>query len=212
MNRPMIKLRNGAEKPETTVENRMVGYARVSTVAQNLDLQLRALRNAGVKDDDLFWDKISGATTKRVGFDRMKKHLVPGDTLVIYSLSRAGRSVRHLIDFNKWLLDEGVSLKSITEEIDTRSAMGKMIFHLLAAFAQFERDLTIERTRDGMAAKAARGFVAGRPGKLSPAKLKQLRKMVVTRKDLTLAQIGAKFGLKGATVSYHCPGGRQGIV
>jgi DNA invertase Pin-like site-specific DNA recombinase len=185
-------------------ENRLIGYARVSTQDQSLETQLQMLKAAGVQDDDLYTDQISGAKTSRRGLNLALKALREGDTLVIYSLSRIGRSVEHLIAINKRLLDEGVALKSLTEEIDTRTAAGKLLFHLLAMVAQFERDVTIERTRAGVKAHQAAGLPHGRPAKLNEKQRARIGQMLANPK-LTITAIAAKFGVSPATIKYHFP-------
>src|SRR3569832_1545750 len=107
---------------------RMVGYARVSTLDQRLDMQLKMLRDAGVSDGNLFVEKVSAQSGKRPQFALLKKFLQRGDTLVVYAISRLARNTKDLLDFNKWLLDEGVALKSLTEEVDTRTATGRLMF------------------------------------------------------------------------------------
>lgn len=190
--------------PEDDYEgpSELIGYARVSTMGQSLETQLQALKAAGVKDDNLYTDQISGAKTSRRGLNLAMKALRRGDTFVIYSLSRIGRSVSHLIDINERLLKEGVALKSLTEEIDTRTAAGKLVFHLLAIVAQFERDVTIERTRDGVKTHQAAGFPHGRPPKLSKAQLAKVEKLIGNPK-FTIVQIAKRFKVSPATIKYH---------
>lgn len=144
--------------------NRLVGYARVSTGEQELQLQLDALRKAGVGKNDIFTDKISGSKSTRPGLDECLKHLKPGDTLIVWRLDRLGRSVRHLIDVVEDLRQRGVGFKSICDgAIDTTTASGELIFHIFTALAQFERRLIQERTRAGLTAARARGRLGGRP-------------------------------------------------
>lgn len=180
----------------------LIGYARVSTMGQSLEAQLQALKLAGVKDDNLYTDQISGAKTSRRGLNLAMKALRRGDTFVIYSLSRIGRSVSHLIEINKRLLEEGVALKSLTEEIDTRTAAGKLVFHLLAIVAQFERDVTIERTKAGVKAHQAAGLPHGRPPKLSLAQREKIGKLLGDPK-WTIKRIADRFKVSPATIKYH---------
>lgn len=138
-----------------------IGYARVSTSDQSLDLQMNALRAAGC--ERIFEDQgISGATEKRRGLNAVLRRLKRGDTLVVWRLDRLGRSIRHLIDVIGRLQARGVEFRSITENIDTSSAGGRMIFHVIAAMAEFERSLISERTIAGMAAARQRGQSLGR--------------------------------------------------
>lgn len=197
--------------PVEESENRLIGYARVSTQDQSLEAQLHALKAVGVQDDDLYTDQISGAKTSRRGLNLAMKALRPGDTLVIYSLSRIGRSVKHLIAINENLIQEGVALKSLTEEIDTRTAAGKLLFHLLAMVAQFERDVTIERTKAGIKAHQAAGLPHGRPPKLNPAQRAKVEKLLGNPK-WTIAQIAEKFGVSPATIKANFPKPRIAYV
>lgn len=142
---------------------RLVGYARVSTNAQELQLQTDALLKAGVPKKLVFVDKISGAKSARPGLDGCLQGLREGDTLVVWRLDRLGRSVRHLIDVVEELGNRKVGFKSLQDgHIDTTSASGKLIFHIFTALAEFERGLIQERTRAGLQAARARGRLGGR--------------------------------------------------
>ena len=143
--------------------NRLVGYARVSTNAQELQLQTDALVKAGVPKRLIFVDKISGSKAERPGLDACLKELREGDTLVVWRLDRLGRSVRHLIDVVEELGNRKVGFKSLQDgHIDTTSASGKLIFHIFTALAEFERGLIQERTKAGLQAARARGRLGGR--------------------------------------------------
>src|SRR5215213_4756422 len=150
-----------------------IGYARVSTDDQTLDLQLDALTKAGCAR--IFRDTVSGATAERRGLREALDHLRAGDTLVVWRLDRLGRSLRHLIDTMTTLEQRGVGFRSLTEAIDTTTSGGKLIFHIFGALAEFERDLIRERTHAGLTAARARGRLFGRPRALSPGKIEQLR-------------------------------------
>lgn len=151
-----------------------IGYARVSTCDQNLDLQLKALKEAGC--DKIFSDQgLSGTSRNRPGLTQALAALMPGDTLVIWRLDRLGRSLSHLIEMVKSLGDMDVGLYSINECIDTGSAGGILIFHIMGALAEFERSLISERTRAGMSAARQRGSAIGRPLKLSTRDLEEVR-------------------------------------
>src|SRR5947209_2225072 len=138
-----------------------IGYARISTGEQTLDLQLDALQAAGC--GKVFTDTASGAKTERPGLTDALSHLRAGDVLVVWRLDRLGRSLRDLIDRLLDLDQRGVGFKSLTESIDTTTPGGKLIFHLFGALAEFERDLIRERTNAGLAAARARGRLGGRP-------------------------------------------------
>lgn len=138
----------------------LVGYARISTTDQNLDLQIDALRKAGC--DAIHRDAVSGTKTQRPGLDKALSYLREGDTLVVWRLDRLGRSLRHLIDLATDLERRKVGLRSLQESIDTSTAGGKLIFHVFGALAQFERELNRERTIAGLASARARGRKGGR--------------------------------------------------
>ncbi len=147
------------EKPS----GRIVGYARVSTNGQELQLQLDALLKAGCAKKGIFTDKVSGAKSARPGLEECLKHLKAGDTLVVWRLDRLGRSVRHLIDVVEDLRQRRVGFKSVCDgAIDTTTASGKLIFHIFTALAEFERSLIQERTRAGLESARARGRLGGR--------------------------------------------------
>src|SRR5919205_1097144 len=128
----------------------LVGYARVSTLDQTLDLPNDALHGAGC--ERIFTDTISGAKSERPGLDEALRFVRPGDTLVVWRLDRLGRSLQHLIVTVGELAEKGVGFRSLTEQIDTTSSGGKLIFHVFGALAEFERDLIRERTHAGLAA------------------------------------------------------------
>lgn len=149
----------------------LIGYARVSTIEQNLDLQIDALNCAGC--EKLFTDTTSGARSERPGLDQTLEHLRRGDTLVVWKLDRLGRSIRHLIETVGQLQERKVGFRSLQESIDTTTSGGKLVFHVFAALAEFERDLIRERTRAGLDAARARGKKGGRPSKLDQKKRAQ---------------------------------------
>ena len=153
-----------------------IGYARVSTNEQNLDLQRDALRKAGVAAKNIFTDKITGTKEERPGLTEALSHLRDGDTLVVWRLDRLGRSLKHLIETVTALQSTGVAFQSIAENIDTSNATGQLVFHIFGALAEFERNLIRERTIAGLSAARARGRKGGRPrldassGKVTAAK------------------------------------------
>lgn len=154
-----------------------LGYARVSTVEQNRALQETALKADGVSR--VFFDQgVSGASTKRPGLDELLATLAPGDVLVVWKLDRLGRSLGHLIAVIEDLGKHGIGFKSITEGIDTTTASGKLLFHIMGALAEFERSLISERTRAGMAVRRASGQHMGRPSSLDLAQITHARKLV----------------------------------
>src|SRR5438128_7944827 len=151
-----------------------IGYVRVSKQEQHEALQIDALKEAGC--EKWFIDKMTGSKAERKGLDEALAYVRPGDTFVVWKLDRAGRSLTHLIELLKGLQGHGIEFISFTEQIDTTTPGVKLIFHLMVALAEFERDLIRERTNAGLAAARARGRVGGRP--------KALR----TEKQLTIAQ------------------------
>lgn len=163
-----------------------IGYARVSTEEQNLDLQVSALKAAGC--DQLFQDHgVSGSTFRRPGLDHTLKRLDRGDTLVVWRLDRLGRSLKKLVDLIEVLERRDVRFQSLTEAIDTTSCSGTLIFHMMAALAQFERSLISERTRSGMKAAKARGKSIGRRTALSAAQQAEALTLSETMSILELA-------------------------
>jgi DNA invertase Pin-like site-specific DNA recombinase len=143
-----------------------IGYARVSTAEQSLRLQTMALESAGCTQ--IFVDEgVSGKVTNRPGLNQALNVLLPGDTLVVWRLDRLGRSLIHLVKMVNQFADDGIDFQSLTENIDTKSSGGRLVFHMMAALAEFERSLISERTRAGMMAVKAEGRHVGRPRALS---------------------------------------------
>jgi len=147
----------------------LVGYARVSTDDQRLDLQLNALKAAGVPESQTFKEHISGVHKNRPEFKRALKHLRPGDVLVVWKLDRLGRNLEELVRLIKDFSDRGIELKSLTEGIDTTTAIGRLFYHLMCALAQFERDQISERTIAGIEAAKVRGTYQPRKATISKA-------------------------------------------
>jgi len=147
----------------------LIGYARVSTDDQNLDLQRDALKGAGC--ERMFEDMASGAKADRTGLAALMTVLRAGDTVVIWRLDRLGRSLKNLIELVEQFEAAKVGLRSLQENIDTTTSGGRLVFHLFGALAEFERNLIRERTQAGMAAARMRGRMGGRPKRLDPVKL-----------------------------------------
>jgi DNA invertase Pin-like site-specific DNA recombinase len=154
----------------------LLGYARVSTDEQNLDLQRRALTAAGC--DPVFEDQVSGMVLRRPGLDQALARLAACDCLVVWRLDRLGRSLPHLIETIRLIGDKGAGFRSLTESIDTTTAGGRLYFHMMGALAEFERALIIERTRAGMKAAKARGIEVGRKRVLTPSQISHARQLV----------------------------------
>jgi DNA invertase Pin-like site-specific DNA recombinase len=159
----------------------LIGYARVSTHDQTLDLQTDALRRAGC--ERIFTDTTSGAKAERPGLQEALSHLRPHDTLVVWRLDRLGRTLRHLIATITGLSDQGVGFRSLQEHMDTTTPGGKLIFHIFGSLAEFEREVIRERTNAGLAAARARGRHGGRPTiqSLDPKKVALARKLYAER-------------------------------
>ncbi len=175
----------------------LLGYARVSTGAQDLALQHDALSAAGCLR--IFDETASGALDDRPQLAALLDHLREGDTLVVWRLDRLGRSLRHLVETVTALAARGVGFRSLQESIDTTTPGGRLVFHVFAALAEFERDLISERTRAGLAAARARGRKGGRPTVMTPAKLKVAQEMYASREHTTAA-IASVVGVSRATL------------
>ena len=174
-----------------------IGYVRVSTDDQKLDLQKDALVDAGC--DKLYQDIASGAKEKRAGLDNAIRYLRKGDTLVVWKLDRLGRSLKHLIQVVNDLNKRGVFLRSVRENIDTSSSGGKLTFHLFGALAEFERDIISERTKAGLLAARARGRIGGRPKVMTDDKIK-LAKQLMVNKDNSAQFVSKTLGISRATL------------
>ncbi len=153
-----------------------IGYARVSTEDQHLELQLDALKKAGCKR--VFTDKISGTRTSRPGLDDALSHVRKGDTLTVWKLDRLGRSVRSLIELVADLEQQQIHFKSLTDGIDTKTPAGRFFFHVMASLAQMECELTAERTQAGLAAARELGRVGGRKRRMTDSKVAAARKLL----------------------------------
>lgn len=178
----------------------LIGYARVSTNEQNLDLQLDALRKDGVEEPHIFTDKVTGTKAERPGLEDALSHLREGDTLVVWRLDRLARSLSNLIELVNRLAGRGIAFKSLTERIDTSSATGKLVFHIFGALAEFERNLIKERTLAGLSAARARGRLGGRP-KLSAKSAKIVHaKKLYGDKSNSIADICKTLRISRATL------------
>ena len=154
----------------------LIGYARVSTQEQNLDLQLRALKAAGC--EQVFEDNVSGSLVKRPGLDRALAVVGQGDVLAVWRLDRLGRSLPHLIEVIRDLGERGAGFRSLSESIDTTTSGGRLVFHMMGALAEFERSLIQERTTAGMRAARARGVHLGRKRALSAAQIEHATQLI----------------------------------
>lgn len=176
----------------------LVGYARVSTQDQNPDLQLDALRAAGC--EEIFHEKVSGQNRTRPELDACLRILRMGDTLVVWRLDRLGRSLKDLVEIVHSLEDRKVAFQSLTENIDTSSAGGRLIFHLFGALAEFEHNLIKDRTRAGLAAARARGRKGGRRPKMTISDVRKAAAMLQDP-DITKTEVAEHFGVSRVTLN-----------
>ena len=174
-----------------------IGYARVSTADQNLDLQTDALKQAGC--EKIFADHgVSGAKAERPGLDKALDQIRKGDTLVIWKLDRLGRSLSHLLSIVEDLKQRGADFASVQDGFDTASASGKMVFSVIGAMAEYERNLMRERTMAGLAAARARGRMGGRPKTLDDSQVKVAIALANAGK-LTIKEICEQVGCSRST-------------
>lgn len=176
----------------------LIGYARVSTEEQNLDLQTDALKKAGC--EKTFIDKVSGAKSERKGLNAALEMLRPGDVLMVWRLDRLGRSLKHLIELVTELEQKEIGFRSLTENIDSTTTGGKLVFHLFGALAEFERNLIRERTKAGLAAARVRGKKGGRREVMDEKKIRQAQALM-TDPNNTITDICKTLGV-GRTSFY----------
>lgn len=175
----------------------LIGYARVSTDDQNLNLQHDALKNAGC--EKIFDDQITGSKIQRPGLDAILEFARTGDIIVVWRLDRLSRSLKDLIEMVALLDSKKIGLRSLNESIDTSSSSGKLIFHIFGALAEFERNLIRERTHAGLTAARARGKMGGRPKKLNTEKAK-LAQDLYDQKTRSIKQICELVGVSKPTL------------
>jgi len=178
----------------------LIGYARVSTHEQTLDLQKDALEKIGCIK--IFSDVVSGAKAERTGLHEALEYVREGDTLVVWRLDRLGRSLKHLIETITKLNNRKIGFKSITENIDTTTSGGKLVFHIFGALAEFERDIIRERTNAGLTAARARGRLGGRPKAqtLNTPKKVALAQSLYDNKNNTIEEICKTLHISRATL------------
>ncbi len=176
----------------------LVGYARVSTQDQNPDLQLDALKAAGC--EEIFHEKVSGRSRARPELEACLRILRKGDTLVVWRLDRLGRSLKDLVEIVHSLEGREVAFQSLTENIDTSSAGGRLVFHLFGALAEFEHNLIADRTRAGLAAARARGRKGGRRLKMTKNDVRKAAAMLQDP-DITKTEVAKHFGVSRVTLN-----------
>ncbi len=187
----------------------MVGYARVSTRDQSPALQLDTLREAGCQR--VFMEKASGAQRDRPELTAALDYIRDGDTLVVWKLDRLARSVRQLVETAEDLQQRGIGLKVLTQQIDTTTPGGRLVFHVFAAMAEFERELTLERTHAGLVAAKALGRRGGRKPAMGPAEVKRAKAML-TDPTITVEEVARQMGVQPSTLYRHIPGGRSSLA
>ena len=175
----------------------LIGYARVSTLEQDVSLQTDALQKAGC--ERIFQDKISGAKSDRPGLQEALNYARKGDSIVVWRLDRLGRSLKHLIETVGQLEGQGIGFRSLQESIDTTTSGGRLIFHIFGALAEFERNLIRERTIAGLEAARARGRLGGRPRKLD-AKKTELAYQLYDEKKYAVKEICQMLGISKPTL------------
>ena len=183
-----------------TANQKKIGYARVSTDDQNLDLQRDALTRAGCTE--IYEEKASGRSAERLELEHCLRALRPGDALSVWRLDRLGRSLPDLVRIVGDLESRGIAFESITEKIETGSAAGKLVFHVFAALAEFERNLIRERTHAGLTAARARGRTGGRKPKLDAKQMREIRAMLKDP-DVRVTDVAARYGVSRATIYKH---------
>lgn len=180
--------------------NQRIGYARVSTEDQHLDLQLDALQQAGC--GVVYEETRSEKSALRPELEQCRKALRTGDTLVVWRLDRLGRSLPDLVQIVAELERNGVGFESLTEKIETGSAAGKLVFHVFAALAEFERSLIRERTHAGLASARARGRSGGRKPKLGEKQLREI-KALLRDPEIRVADVARRYGVSRTTLYNH---------
>jgi len=175
----------------------IIGYARVSTEDQNLDGQLDALKAAGA--EKIFADKITGTARSRPELDRLLDQLRQGDVITVTKYDRLARSLRDLLDIVDTIQARGAGFRSLAEDIDTTTPAGRLVFHVFASIAQFERERISERTKEGLEAARKRGRVGGRPPALSAAQKAEVRRMR-DQEQRPLPEIAQLFRVSSKTI------------
>ncbi len=178
---------------------RIIGYARVSTEDQHLDLQIDALKLAGCSA--IFEDRgISATAKRRPGFEKALSHLQTGDVFVVWKMDRAFRSLKNALNILEEFENRAIEFRCLTEDIDTTTPMGKCMYQIRHAFSELERNLIRERTKAGMEAARQRGAHLGRPKKLSRDQIIYMRNLLLRQPDITPIQIADQLGVSSRTV------------
>jgi DNA invertase Pin-like site-specific DNA recombinase len=186
----------------------LIGYARVSTREQDLNLQLDALKTAGC--ERIFTEKASGAQRDRPQLVAALDYMRPGDTLIVWKLDRLARSLKQLIETIEDLGEKGMGFRSLTEAIDTTTPGGRLVFHIFASLAEFERSIIHERTRAGLEAAKARGRTGGRPPAMTGEDL-AAAKALLRDPGIRVEEAATRLGVSPATLYRYLPGGRSSL-
>lgn len=184
----------------------LIGYARVSTLEQDPQMQIQALQAAGC--EKIFEERASGAKAERPQLAAAISHLREGDTFCVWRLDRLGRNMRHLIETVEALKKRGVEFRSLTEGIDTTTIGGELVFGIFSAISQFERNLIRERTMAGLSAARARGRKGGRPRSLSDADVRAARAML-SEPSITVSEVAQRFGVHVSTMHAYLAHSRE---
>jgi DNA invertase Pin-like site-specific DNA recombinase len=184
----------------------LIGYARVSTVDQNLALQRDALTGAGC--GRIYTEQMSGAVSDRPALHDALEFARSDDTLIVWKLDRLARSMKQLIETVETVRVRGIGFRSLTEALDTTTAQGRLVFHMFGALAEFERSLIRERTQAGLAAARRLGRKGGRPPKLTEDDLEAARALLVANPDIGVTQIAHRLGVSPATLYRYIPAAR----
>lgn len=186
----------------------LIGYARVSTPEQDLAPQLAALNEEGC--EKVFSDKASGAKANRAGLTDALSHARAGDVLVVWKLDRLGRTMKGLVDLAADLAERKIGLRSLTDGIDTAGTAGKLVFHIMAAMAEMERDLVRERTTAALIVAKREGRVGGRKTVMTPKRIEAARKLLAS--GMTAREIAPTIGVSVATLYRHLPAPEQDAI
>lgn len=189
-------------------EGRLFGYARVSATDQRMDLQVHALREAGVTDDCIYQEKISGVSSRRTQLDLLFKRIRRGDTLLVWRLDRLGRSALDLLLKVRDLRDRGIAFRSLSDGVGNETAGDNFLLVVLAAAAQYERDSIAERTKAGMARRKAQGFAVSRPRILDAKKIAKGKAML--KAGASVKEVAAALKVSVGTIYNYFPERRTG--
>lgn len=186
-----------------------IGYGRVSSLSQDLDLQRQALEQAGC--EKIFLETASGAIHDRPQLKAALEYARAGDSIVVWKLDRLARSLRQLINTIDTLKDREVGFMSLTETIDTTSHTGRFIFQMFAALSEFERELIRERTKAGLENAKRNGRIGGRPLQATNQKI-EMAKVMLSDGRLTVVEVADELGISSSTLYRHLPGGRSAVT